>query len=119
MAFQKGDRRISFMDFLRFHEFVPPGGWSWNADVHRQFFYAAKDWPSHKLSAPLFPIDDRETIEYYKFFFDEEDSIVMVFTEDNEYFSLNELEIVVNEDLADEIEDKKDFYGVPTSLCVM
>lgn len=117
-------RRTSLLDFLLFHELPPRGEWEWNGDVHQQFFDALKDWnawPSRELPKPL--LQDYicwlpTEIEDYELFFDEEDLIVFIATDETS-LSLNEVDVQVADHIADEIENKKDFYGVPVTLRVM
>jgi len=116
-------RRLPLLDFLLFHEVFPFDGWKQDEDLHRQFFDAVKDWcnwTSALMPAPIFPNHGhryKTEIVNYKFFFEEEDGLnVHILTEEGEYFALNELEILVDSDVANMVKDRKASYFVPLSL---
>jgi len=111
---------ISFLEYLMFWEMYPDGGW--NMNCRRQFFDAAKEWLSH-LPRPLphlyWTLLHRSNIEIvaYKVDFDESDLSFHVTSDEGEYFALNELRILVNDEILRTIAERK--HKLPESLRVM
>ena len=128
-------QRIILLDYLLFSFFFRNEGWNPDEDLHTQFYKAVQEYLSTCRDGPMIGIVT--TFSFYRsytydlkpsnFVLDPENEGVYVsWNEDDEVevgedklYSLNKMEILVSQEEALTVQERRDRYYVPLSLAMM
>ncbi len=128
-------QRIILLDYLLFSFFFRDEGWKLEEDLHTQFYKAVQEYLSTHRDGPMIGIVT--TFSFYRsytydlkpsnFVLDPENEGVYVsWNEGDEVevgedklYSLNKMEILVSQEEALTVQERRDRYYVPLSLAMM